>query len=443
MLTGTYHIPSYQWRVKCYLTNKVGMGTFSAPGRYESCFFRERMLDIVAEDLGIDPVELRRRNLIQPSEMPYRVGYTRPDPTPIVYDSGNYPALLTKVLEVLDYDNRKHLQGQQVDGEYHGIGVACFVKSTGGGQSFEGARVVVTGGEAVAVYLGIATMGQGHETVMAQICASGLGVPIEYVAVYHGSTDLMPFGGGTHASRGTIMAGNALYIASQNLKEKILRISAAYLEIDREELEFSQGKVHRKTEGPHSPLLHLGEVLQLANPASIHSQGEIGLEATDYFRSSEDCYPCGAHAVHLKVDPETGEITILKYAVAEDVGHVINPLLLKGQIVGAAAQGIGATILEELVYDENGQPLAGTLVDYLLPSSLDIPAIDTAVEDLAPSPRNPLGVKGAGEIGIVATGAAIANAVSHALGSRGVQVKDLPLSPDRLRRMINRSGAKA
>ena len=443
MLTGTYHIPSYQWRVKCYLTNKVGMGTFSAPGRYESCFFRERMLDIVAEDLGIDPVELRRRNLVQPSEMPYRVGFTRPDPTPIVYDSGNYPALLTKVLEVLEYDDRKHLQGQQVDGEYHGIGVACFVKSTGGGQSFEGARVVVTGGEAVAVYLGIATMGQGHETVMAQICASGLGVPIEYVAVYHGSTDLMPFGGGTHASRGTIMAGNALYMASQSLKEKILRISAAYLEIDREELEFSQGKVHRKADGPDSPLLHLGEVLQLANPASIHSQGEIGLEATDYFRSSEDCYPCGAHAVHLKVDPETGEITILKYAVAEDVGHVINPLLLKGQLVGAAAQGIGATILEELVYDENGQPLAGTLVDYILPSSLDIPVIDSVVEDLAPSPRNPLGVKGAGEIGIVATGAAISNAVSNALSSKGIQVKDLPLSPDRIRRMINQSGVKA
>jgi carbon-monoxide dehydrogenase large subunit len=391
---------------------------------------------MVAADLGIDPVELRLKNLIQPSAMPYTVGHTRPESTPIVYDSGDYPAVLKKALEVLDYEKIKHLRGRQIEGKYHGVGIACFVKSTGGGQSFEGARVVVTGREAVAVYLGIATMGQGHETTMAQICAQGLGVPIEYVAVYHGSTDLMPYGGGTHASRGTIMAGNAVFKTAQNLKQKILRIGAAYLDIDAEELEFSQGQVHRKATEADGPLLHLGQVLQLANPASMYNQGEIGLEATDYFRATEDCYPCGAHGVHLTVDPETGEIEILKYAVAEDVGHVINPLLLKGQIVGAAAQGIGATILEELVYDENGQLLSGTLIDYLLPTSLDIPVIESAVVDLAPSPRNPLGVKGAGEIGIVATGAALSNAVSNALSSLGVQVRDLPLSPDRLRNLI-------
>ncbi|MCI0894772.1 MAG: xanthine dehydrogenase family protein molybdopterin-binding subunit [Chloroflexi bacterium] len=441
MLMGPYHIPNYQWHVRCLLTNKVGMGTFSAPGRYESCFFRERMLDLVAGDLGIDPTELRLKNLIPPSAMPYEVGITRPEGSPMVYDSGDYPAVLKKALEVIDYDGIKPNQGRQSDGKYHGVGVACFVKSTGGGVPFEGARIVVTGADQVAVYLGISTLGQGHETTMAQICAQGLGVPMEYVSVYHGSTDLMPFGGGTHASRGTVMAGNAVFMAAQALQQKILAIAGPYLELDAAQLEFTLGYVQLKNSRDSAPLLDLGQVLRLASPTSRHNQGEMGLEATEYFRSEEECFPFGAHAVHLAVDAETGKIEILRYVVAEDVGHVINPLLLKGQIVGAAAQGIGATILEELVYDEQGQPLAGTLMDYLLPTSLDIPDIESVVLDLAPSPRNPLGVKGAGEIGIVATGAALSNAVSNALAPLGVQVRDLPLSPDKLRSLIDQGSS--
>ena len=441
MLMGPYHIPNYQWHVRCLLTNKVGMGTFSAPGRYESCFFRERMLDLVAGDLGIDPTELRLKNLIPPSAMPYEVGITRPEGSPMVYDSGDYPAVLKKALEVIDYDGIKPNQGRQSDGKYHGVGVACFVKSTGGGVPFEGARIVVTGADQVAVYLGISTLGQGHETTMAQICAQGLGVPMEYVSVYHGSTDLMPFGGGTHASRGTVMAVNAVFMAAQALQQKILAIAGPYLELDAAQLEFTLGYVQLKNSRDSAPLLDLGQVLRLASPTSRHNQGEMGLEATEYFRSEEECFPFGAHAVHLAVDAETGKIEILRYVVAEDVGHVINPLLLKGQIVGAAAQGIGATILEELVYDEQGQPLAGTLMDYLLPTSLDIPDIESVVLDLAPSPRNPLGVKGAGEIGIVATGAALSNAVSNALAPLGVQVRDLPLSPDKLRSLIDQGSS--
>ena len=441
MLMGPYHIPNYQWHVRCLLTNKVGMGTFSAPGRYESCFFRERMLDLVAGDLGIDPTELRLKNLIPPSAMPYEVGITRPEGSPMVYDSGDYPTVLKKALEVIDYDGIKPNQGRQSDGKYHGVGVACFVKSTGGGVPFEGARIVVTGADQVAVYLGISTLGQGHETTMAQICAQGLGVPMEYISVYHGSTDLMPFGGGTHASRGTVMAGNAVFMAAQALQQKILAIAGPYLELDAAQLEFTLGYVQLKNSRDSAPLLDLGQVLRLASPTSRHNQGEMGLEATEYFRSEEECFPFGAHAVHLAVDAETGKIEILRYVVAEDVGHVINPLLLKGQIVGAAAQGIGATILEELVYDEQGQPLAGTLMDYLLPTSLDIPDIESVVLDLAPSPRNPLGVKGAGEIGIVATGAALSNAVSNALAPLGVQVRDLPLSPDKLRSLIDQGSS--
>lgn len=435
MLTGPYLIPNYEWDVKCLLTNKVGMGTFSAPGRYESCFFRERMLDMMAEDLKIDPTQLRLKNLIPPTAMPYELGRTRPEDYSLTYDSGDYPAVLKKALEVIDYENLKLTGGQYKDGRFHGVGVASFVKSTGTGTPYEGARVVVTGSDQVAVYLGISTLGQGHETVMAQICADGLGVPMEYVAVYHGDTDLMPFGGGTFASRGTTLAGNAVYGAAQRLREKILRISAGYLDVDPNDVEFAQGHVYRKAPSSGEPELDLNQVLELAGPASKYNQGEMGLESTHYFHSSQECYPCGAHAVHLAVDPETGQIEILKYAIAEDVGHVINPLLLTGQVVGAAAQGVGATILEELVYDDEGQPLAGSFMDYLLPTSLDIPAFDVAILDLAPSPINPLGVKGAGEIGIVATGAALSNAVSNALG---VQVTELPLSPNKIKELLGR-----
>ncbi|ETX06106.1 MAG: hypothetical protein ETSY2_19125 [Candidatus Entotheonella gemina] len=220
LLTGPYRIPNYEWEVKCLLTNKVGMGTFSAPGRYESCFFRERMLDMMAADLGIDPAELRLKNLIPPSAMPYEVGRTRPEDYVITYDSGDYPALLKKSLELIDYERLKSMGGQLQDGKYHGIGTACFVKSTGTGIPYEGARVMVSGPDQVAVYLGVATLGQGHETVMAQICADGLGVPLDYVSVYHGNTDFMPYGGGTSASRVTTLGGNAVYGAAQQVREK-------------------------------------------------------------------------------------------------------------------------------------------------------------------------------------------------------------------------------
>ena len=438
LLTGPYRIPNYQWDVKCVLTNKTGMGTFSAPGRYESCFFRERMLDIAAADMGFDPAEFRLKNLIPPSMMPYEVGRTRPETYSIVYDSGDYPALLRQALADMDYESLKPAAGRGADGRYRGVGLGCFVKSTGTGDPGEGARVAITGGGEAAVYLGIATMGQGHETVFAQICADGLGLPPERITVYHGNTDLTPYGGGTYASRGTTLAGNAVYGAAQKLRDRILRVCAAYLDVDSGELELAGGEIRRRR--VPGAALTLDEALRLAGPASRYNMGEAGLEASHYFQSPQELYPCGAHAVQVAVDPETGQIEILRYVIAEDVGRVVNPLLLQGQITGAAAQGVGATLLEELVYDAEGQPLAGTLMDYLLPTGADVPAFETRALDLAPSPLNPLGVKGGGEIGIVATGAALANAVSQALAPLGVQVRDLPLSPDHVRRLIREAG---
>ncbi len=434
LLPGPYHIPAYQCTVSCVMTNKMGLGTFRAPGRYESCFIRERLLDMVAADLQIDPVELRFKNFIQPAEMPYTVGQTRPNTSPTVFDSGDYPSALRHALQQIDYEALKPLQGKSQDGKYHGIGLGCFVKNTGQGP-FEAARVVVSGAENIAVYLGITSLGQGHETTMAQICADSLEVPLESFTVFHGSTDAMPFGVGTFGSRGTVMAGNAVHLACQKLRDKALAIASRYLECDATELVFRRGQISRLG-AEQQPLLGLDDLVRLAGPASPYHLEEPGLEVTAYFNSNQLTYSYGTHVAHVAVDPETGQVEVLRYVVVEDIGRCINPLLVHGQAIGAAVQGIGATILEELVYDEHGQLLSGTLMDYALPTSTDVPAIDSIILEEAPSPLNPLGVKGAGEGGIAATGAALANAVSHALAPLGIQVTELPLSPDRIRRWI-------
>ena len=437
VLPGPYRIPAYEAHVRCVMTNKMGVGTYRAPGRYESCYFRERMLDMVAADLDMDPIELRRKNLIRPEEIPYELGPTRPGIASTVFDSGDYPRALEHALERFGYDALRPLQGSLRDGRYHGVGIGWFVKNTGLGPS-EGARIAVTGPESVAVYLGIATLGQGHETVMAQICADGLGVPMEWVTVFHGSTDLMPYGGGTYSSRGTVMAGNAVHLTAAALKEKLLQLAARRLETEPGGLELRSGLVHAA--GTDRALLGLGELLEMTRPGKVSGGGAPGLEATEYFHTDRLTYTYGGHLAHVAVDPETGQVEILRYLVLEDVGRCVNPLLVHGQALGAAAQGIGGALLEELAYDEDGQLLTTTLLDYPLPSSTEIPPMESIVTEYSPSPLNPLGVKGAGEGGIVACGAALANAVSHALSSLGVQVRNLPLTPDRIRTLIREAG---
>ena len=433
VLPGPYRIPAYEAHIRCVMTNKMGVGTYRAPGRYESCYFRERMLDMVAGDLGMDPIDLRRKNLIQPEEIPYELGPTRPGIASTVFDSGDYPRALEHALERFGWDELQPLQGQKRDGRYHGIGIGWFVKNTGLGPS-EGARVAVTGPESVAVYLGIATLGQGHETIMAQICADSLGVPMEWITVFHGHTDLMPWGGGTYSSRGTVMAGNAVHLTAQALRKRLLDVASRRLETDPAGLEFHSGKVHAA--GTDQPLLGLGDLLEMTRPGKAPGDAAPGLEATEYFHNNLLTYTYGGHLVHVAVDPETGMVEILRYLVLEDVGRAVNPLLVHGQALGAAAQGIGGTLLEELAYNEDGQLLTTTLLDYPLPSATEIPPVESIITEYSPSPLNPLGVKGAGEGGIVACGAALANAVSHALSSLGIQIKELPLSPDRIRALV-------
>ncbi len=438
LLTGPYRIPAFEVTVSCVMTNKMGLGTYRAPGRYESCFIRERLLDMVASDLGLDAVELRQRNMIQPDAIPYTLGDTRPGFGSTVFECGDFPAALRQVLERIDYPALKPLQGTYRDGKYHGIGVGCFVKGTGLGP-YEGARIVVGDEGHVSVYLGLTTMGQGHETSMAQICADSLGVPFEKISIYHGNTDYIPYGVGTFGSRGTVMGGSAIHLAAQQLRDKILAVASRYLDTTADRLDFRQGQVYRQSDA--QPVLDLSTLAKLARPDSPYAPDMPGLDVTAYFNCNQPTHSYGAHAVHLTVDAETGLIEILRYVMSEDVGRCINPLIVQGQAVGSAVQGIGGTVLEELIYDENGQLLSGTLMDYALPTSHEAPVIEDIILEDTPSPLNPLGVKGAGEGGIVATGAALANAVSHALTSFGVQVTDLPLSPNRIRALVRARGA--
>jgi carbon-monoxide dehydrogenase large subunit len=436
-LAGPYRIPNYACTYSVVMTNKTGVGTYRAPGFYESCFALERLLDMVASDLDLDPVELRERNLVKASEMPYEVGAMLPGELPTVYDSGDYASALHHALKAADYENLIKLQGQLIDGRYHGIGLACYNKHTGfspGDDPSETARVVVEAGGHVTLYLGIASLGQGHGTIMSQICADALGVPMGTITVIYGDTDLVPQGGGTYASRATVIGGSAVHLAAQNLQERVLALAAAQLSLQPEQLVLRNGEVHREDEPEGPVLLDLVTVLELTK--GERADGEVVLEETAQFIASQHAYVYGTHIAHVAVDPETGKVELLRYICANDVGRAVNPMLVQGQVYGAAVQGIGATLLEELVYDENGQLLTTTLMHYLLPSTTDVPPIESILLEEAPSPLNPLGVKGAGELGIVATGGAIANAVSRALASLGVQVRSLPLSPNAVRALI-------
>ena len=421
MMTGPYRIPNFHASVNCVMTNKMGAGTYRAPGFFEGTFIRERMLDLAAADLGMDPAELRRRNMIEASEMPYTVGVTRLDGRNTVYDSGDYLSAFNRTLEEIGYDELATRQGPDEQGRYHGVGIASYVEPTGFGP-FEGARVLVTESGSVEVYLGITTMGQGHETVLAQICADSLSVPIEDVTIFHGSTDYIPASIGTFGSRASVMAGSAIHMSCQTLRARILSLAASYMDTQPEALDLRHGVVTFKDDAdgqsaltrlqqpgqsrrvyfhPTQPMLTLQQVAALAesqrqfdDPST--GSGETALDATEYFRIEEWTYSYGSHAAHVAVDAETGKMEVLRYVVVEDVGRCINPLTMHGQSVGGAAQGIGGAMLEELVYDAGGQLLSGSLMDYLLPTSQDIPNIETVITEEAPSPLNPLGVKGRG-----------------------------------------------
>ncbi|HEY7554982.1 MAG TPA: xanthine dehydrogenase family protein molybdopterin-binding subunit [Candidatus Binatia bacterium] len=437
-LQGPYKIPNLSVTGTCVSTNKVPNAPYRGAGRPEAVFVMERCMDLIAARLRLDPAEVRRRNFIQPEEMPYHAGILYRDGEPICYDSGNYPETLRRALEAAGYDElRARQQELRQRGRYLGIGIGCYVEGTGVG-SFEGTKVRIDSSGEIVIATGATGHGQGHETVYAQIAADLWQVSPENIRLVEGDTAAIEFGCGTFGSRSAVNVGSALFEASARLKEKVLRLAAHLLEANSDDLQLSGGKV--SVRGMPQRAISFSELARAAVPgwASKLPEGlEPGLEATFYFVPATVTWANAAHVAVIEVDIETGGIKLLDYVVSHDAGKLINPLLVEGQIHGGVAQGIGAALFEEICYDSNGQLLNGSFMDYLLPGAMEVPKIKL-VHLESPSPLNPLGIKGLGEGGAIAPPAAIANALADALRPFAVQVKDIPLSPHRVLEIITR-----
>ena len=423
MLPGPYKVPAYRAVGHIRLTNKTPCGTYRAPGRYESTFVRERLLDAIADHVGIDKVEIRRRNLIAKSAMPYDLKLDTLG-THIVYVSGDYALLLDKALNLAGWPAlQKDLAKRRAAGEQVGAGVAMFVEKSGLGPS-DTVRVEIKTSGKVEVVTGVASIGQGVETAMAQICADALGVDYATVNVVHGQTDRLDQGSGAFASRVTVMCGEATRLAATKLRGKALLLAAELMQTNSETLDIVNGEiVHSGGTGPSMPLAEL---------ARLHARA---LTAEDTFLSSHMVYPYGVHIAAVRVDAETGGVTVERYCIAYDIGKAVNPKLVEAQIAGGLAQGLGGALLEEFLYDENGEPLSVTFADYLMPTAREVPEMSILITEDAPSPLNPMGLKGAGEGGANPVGAAIASAIDDALSQPGA-VTQLPVTPARLRAII-------
>jgi carbon-monoxide dehydrogenase large subunit/6-hydroxypseudooxynicotine dehydrogenase subunit gamma len=439
MLPGPYRVPAYRGRIRVVLTNKTPCGTYRAPGRFEGTAAREQLLDVAAAELGIDRVELRRRNLLQPGELPHRREITTLD-TDMVLDAGDYPGLLDAAVgEAARLGYPGAVDAGRRDGRLRGLGVAMFLEKSGLGPQ-ETADVLVSSGGAVRVLSGGTSLGQGVETVLAQIAADALGVDLDAVSVVCGDTDLQPFGMGSWASRTTVVAGNAVHAAARAVRQRVTELAARMLEVAEDDLTVSGGAI--SVRGDPAASVTLAEVARAATPASgyLLPREPAGLSARRRFDVAHMTYPYGVHIAVVDVDAGTGLVRVLRYLVAYEVGRAVNPTLVEGQLRGGAAQGIGGALLEEFAYDEAGQPQATTFIDYRMPTAAEVPPIDVLVTQLSPAPGNPLGVRGAGEGGISAAGAVLASAVRDALGLAG-GIGRLPLTAARVQALAAASPA--
>jgi CO/xanthine dehydrogenase Mo-binding subunit len=421
MLPGPYRVPAYRAIGHIRLTNKTPCGTYRAPGRYESSFVRERLLDAIAAKVGVDKVEIRKRNLISKSAMPYTLGLDTLG-TEIVYDSGDYALLLDKALKAAGWDRlQDELRKRRKNGEKVGAGVAMFVEKSGLGP-FDTVRIEIKPDGVTEVITGVASIGQGVETVIAQICADTLGIDYSKIRVIHGQTDRIARGMGAFASRVTVMCGEATRLAATKLRGKALRAAAELMQTSADALDIVNGEIVRAgAPGPSMPL------------AELARSGE--LVAEDTFESKHMVYPYGVHVAAVRVDADTGNVVIERYAIAYDIGRAVNPKLVEGQIAGGLAQGVGGALFEEFCYDDAGEPLSVTFADYLMPTAREVPEISIIVSEDAPSPLNPLGLKGAGEGGANPVGAVIASAIDDALQQPGA-VTRLPVSPQRMKMLL-------
>ena len=436
-LPGPYRIDAFAASARIAVTNKVPNAPYRGAGRPEAAFAMERIMDLVAGAVGQEPAEIRRRNMIAADAMPYSVGIPYRDGEPIIYDSGNYPRLLSGALDAVGGVEafRQHQREERSRGRYLGLGIGCYVEGTGVGP-FESASVHIDPSGKIHIASGACPQGQGMETIFAQIAADAWAVTHEDVIVSLADTAAIDMGFGTIASRSTVTVSAALHYASERLRAKVLAIGANLLECAPADLELRNGGVG--IVGVPGKELPLARIAQASRPGWDHGrpQGvDAGLDETFYFEPSTVTWTSAVHAAIVAVDIETGHVTIERYAVAHDCGVVVNPMLVEGQIVGGAVQGLGGALLEEFVYDRRGEPLSVTFADYLLPTVGDVPPVQVLLTEDAPSPLNPLGIKGAGEAGVTGVGAAIAGAIDAALGRPGA-VTRLPVTPQRVRELL-------
>lgn len=422
-ICSQYHVPNLDLTARVVATNKAPNAPYRGSGRPEGAFVMERLLDMIAGELGLEPDEVRLRNMIPADKMPYSVGIVYRDGVPIVYDSGDFPAVFRKALTMLGGIEafRERQRAARAEEKFLGIGVACYVEGTGAGP-FEGATVRVDPSGTLVVATGACAQGQGHETVFAQVTADQWGVRPDQVTVLLADTSTIAHGYGTIASRSAVNSSGAIVAASRTLREKVMRIAGALLECDAGDLELRGGMVSLKGVPNHK--VSLADVARAAQPGRGGPRPEGipgGLEATEYFEPETVTWAYGTHAAVVEVDAETGEVFVREYAVAHDAGVLINPLLAEGQILGGIAQGIGACLLERVAYDADGQNIAGSFMDYAMPLALHMPPVAFSHTEI-PSPLNELGVKGLGEGGAVGPPAAIINAICDALRPTGLQL---------------------
>ncbi|MBB2911741.1 CO/xanthine dehydrogenase Mo-binding subunit [Streptosporangium becharense] len=449
-LLGPYKIGAYRVEFSSIYTNTVQVTPYRGAGRPQAVFCMERTMDHIARHLGLDRTAVRAANFIQPDEFPYDQGLIFQDGRPLIYDSGDYPESLRMLKEMIGWDSFPEEKARAAaEGRTIGIGVGCYVEGTGVGP-YEGGHVQVTSDGRVHVSTGLTSQGQGHETVFAQIAATELGVPLERISVVTGDTRRFGYAVGTFASRAAVMSGNAIALACRKVRDKALRVAADALEADPRDLEIVDGEV--RVVGAPGASIPLATVAVLSNPLRyafdeeaaratqfagagssfdrppVAPGEEPGLEGRDYYSPIRSTFASGMHAAIVETDPLTAEIRILRYAVVHDCGNLINPMIVEGQIHGGVAQGVGGALYERMVYDGHGQLLNASFMDFLMPYATEVPAVETAHLQ-TPSPLNPLGIKGAGEAGVIPVSAVIASAIEDA---EGLVIDRMPISPSEL-----------
>lgn len=439
-LLGPYVVPHYYSEFRAIFTNKTIVTPYRGAGRQQGVFVMERLLDLAAKEMEMDPLELRRQNFIPPDQFPWKQGIVYQDFSELTYDSGNYEPVLDKAMDMIGWQDFRKNEGPRLraEGKHVGIGLVMYVEGTGIGP-YEGARVHVESSGKVTVVTGVGTQGQGHYTSFAQVVAEALGVPPEDIAVTTGDTGQFDWGTGTFASRGAVVAGSAIHAAAEMVREKAIQHAAEHLEAREEDIELADG--FAQVRGSPDARVSLAELAANANPlrGAVRPGTEPGLEATAYFGPEMGATANGAHAIILEVDPETFDVKVHRYVVVHDCGTLINPLIVAGQVHGGVAQGLGNAFYEQLVYDDaSGQLLNASFMDYLLPTSETVPRVEVGHEE-TPSPLNPLGVKGAGEAGAIPVGPAFAQAIEDALADTDIEILEIPLSPNRLFEIVRRA----